>query len=115
MRLNPSLALELPRLAERREDLPEMARATAGAFFSDVRHRRAIAALVRASGGPEPPLTDEALALALSEDEARRSERVKLAAELGSDRSAGAGHQYPPAGDVAGYLCRVDVGRVAAE
>jgi len=74
MRLNPSLALELPRLTERREDLPELARATAGAFFGDSRHRRAIASLVRASGGPEPPLTDEALTLALSEDEARKTE-----------------------------------------
>ncbi len=72
MRLNPSLALELPRLSERREDLPELARATAGAFFDDTRHRLAIAALVRASGGPEPAATEE-FGLALSEDEARKA------------------------------------------
>ncbi len=71
MRLNPSLALELPRLSERREDLPELARATAAAFFADLRHRRAIASLVRASGGPEP---SGDFALALSEDESRRAE-----------------------------------------
>ena len=70
MRLNPSLALELPRLAERREDLPELARMTAAAFFADVRHRLAIASLVRASGGPEPAATED-FALALSEDEAK--------------------------------------------
>ncbi len=73
MRLNPSLALELPRLAERREDLPELARATAGAFFADPRHWRAIAALVRSSGGPDPQPTQE-FALALSEDEARKAD-----------------------------------------
>ena len=71
MRLNPSLALELPRLSERREDLPELARATAGSFFADLRHRRAITSLVRASGGPEPAGD---FALALSEDEARHAD-----------------------------------------
>lgn len=73
MRLNPSLALELPRLTERREDLPELARATAAAFLDDIRHRLAIAALVRASGGPEPAATED-FTLALSEDEARKAE-----------------------------------------
>jgi DNA-binding NtrC family response regulator len=73
MRLNPSLALELPRLAERREDLPELAAATADAFFADPRHWRAIAALVRSSGGPDPQPTQE-FGLALSEDEAGKSD-----------------------------------------
>jgi len=54
MRLNPSLGLELPPLAERREDLPELARLAARGFFEDQRHRRAITTLVRAAGGPEP-------------------------------------------------------------
>ena len=72
MRLNPSLALELPRLSERREDLPELARATAGVLLR----------------GPPPPAGDHVaragvgrararratLALALSEDEARHAE-----------------------------------------
>ncbi|HTR04633.1 MAG TPA: sigma 54-interacting transcriptional regulator [Thermoanaerobaculia bacterium] len=71
MRLNPSLALEIPPLAERREDLPELARVTADAFFGDPRHARAIASLVRAAGGPEP---DRAFALALSEEAVRRTE-----------------------------------------
>ncbi len=70
MRLNPSLALEIPPLADRREDLAELARATAAGFFGDARHRRAIASLVRAAGGPEP---EGAFALALSEEAARQS------------------------------------------
>ena len=68
MRLNPSLALEIPPLADRRADLPELARATAAAFFDDARHRRAIASLVRAAGGPEP---EGPFDLALSEEAAR--------------------------------------------
>jgi DNA-binding NtrC family response regulator len=71
MRLNPSLALELPRLADRREDLPDLARQAAETFFADPRHRRAVAALVRAAGGPEPE-AGAAPSLVLSEDEARR-------------------------------------------
>lgn len=70
MRLNPSLALEIPPLSDRREDLPELARATAAAFFDDARHRRAIASLVRSAGGPEPEGSFE---LALSEEAARQS------------------------------------------
>ena len=70
MRLNPSLALEIPPLTDRREDLPELARATAAGIFDDARHRRAIASLVRAAGGPEP---EGAFALALSEEAARQS------------------------------------------
>ncbi len=70
MRLNPSLALELPPLVERREDLPELARLTASAFWENPRHRRAIASLVRAAGGPDPEPA-AAFALAVSEREAR--------------------------------------------
>ena len=68
MRLNPSLALEIPPLADRRADLPELARATAAAFFDDARHRRAIASLVRAAGGPDP---EGPFGLSLSEEAAR--------------------------------------------
>ena len=70
MRLNPSLALEIPALTDRREDLPELARATAAGFFDDTRHRRAIASLVRGAGGPEP---EGSFALALSEEAAGKS------------------------------------------
>jgi DNA-binding NtrC family response regulator len=71
MRLNPSLALAIPPLADRREDLPELARLAAAAFFADPRHTRAIASLARAAGAPEPA---GRFALALSEDAARKSE-----------------------------------------
>ena len=54
MRLNPALRLELPPLAERREDLPDLARLVASAFFASPVHHREIAAAVRAAGGPEP-------------------------------------------------------------
>jgi DNA-binding NtrC family response regulator len=70
MRLNPSLALRVPPLAERREDLPELARLTASAFFADPRHARAIASLVRAAGAPEPA---GAFDLALAEEHSRKS------------------------------------------
>jgi len=53
MRLNPALRLELPPLAERRADLPELGRFCAAAFFADDAHARRIADVVRdASGDP---------------------------------------------------------------
>ena len=102
MRLNPSLALELPRLTERREDLPELARATAGAFFDDTRHRRAIAALVRASGGPEPAATEEFDAGALGGRGAEGGGRRDLrppAQGLGRDGEASLAGQRPAVRD----------------
>jgi DNA-binding NtrC family response regulator len=71
MRLNPSLALELPALSERREDFPELARLAAKFFFADPRHRRAVSALTRASGGPE---LAGPIALALGESPPAASE-----------------------------------------
>lgn len=62
MRLNPALALELPALSERREDLPDLADLVAQRFFSDPIHRREISVQVRAAGGPNPdPFTRFAL------------------------------------------------------
>ena len=92
MRLNPSLALELPPLSERREDLPELARLTAAAFFESPRHRRAIASLVRADGGPEP---DGAFALALSEAEARAAEAPVVFVLPGRAWAAMLRHPWP--------------------
>ncbi|HWZ86994.1 MAG TPA: sigma 54-interacting transcriptional regulator [Thermoanaerobaculia bacterium] len=92
MRLNPSLALEIPRLAERREDMPELARATAGSFFADPRHGRAIAALVRAAGGPEP---DGPIVLALSEPAASRSESSVVFVLPGKAWAAMERHPWP--------------------
>ncbi len=70
MRLNPALALRLPPLAERREDLPGLAAQTAARTFRDPSTRRQIVSRVRAAGAPEPPdgapfdllLDEEALA-----------------------------------------------------
>jgi len=51
MRLNPSLRLELPALSERRQDLPDLARFCAAAFFADDGHSRRIADAARDAGG----------------------------------------------------------------
>ena len=51
MRLNPVLRLELPALAQRRADLPALARFASVRFFADPANRREIAAAVRAVGG----------------------------------------------------------------
>jgi DNA-binding NtrC family response regulator len=92
MRLNPSLALELPPLSERREDLPELARLTAAAFFDNPRHRRAIASLVRAAGGQEP---EGAFALAVSERDARDADAAVVFVVPGKAWSAMARHPWP--------------------
>jgi DNA-binding NtrC family response regulator len=94
MRLNPSLALELPSLAQRREDLPELARLTASAFWENPRHRRAIASLVRAAGGPDPePAT--AFTLAVSEREARDSASAVVVVLPGKAWAAMQRHSWP--------------------
>jgi hypothetical protein len=54
MRLNPALALELPRLSERRDDLPALADLVAREFFRDAANRRELFSRVRAAGGSEP-------------------------------------------------------------
>ena len=72
MRLNPALALALPPLAERREDLEDLADDHAAAFFSDRGHRAEILAQVRAAGAPEPDRED-AFELARGEQELARS------------------------------------------
>jgi DNA-binding NtrC family response regulator len=54
MRLNPALALELPRLSERRDDLPDLADLVAREFFRDAANRRELFSRVRAAGGSEP-------------------------------------------------------------
>jgi len=71
MRLNPALRLDLPRLSKRREDLPDLARLTASAFFGDPVNRREISSAVRAAGGPDPVGPFE---IVLNEDEAKVSE-----------------------------------------
>jgi len=54
MRLNPTLALEMPPLSERREDLPELADLVVREFFRDPANRREVLSAVRAAGGSEP-------------------------------------------------------------
>ena len=91
MRLNPALALELPPLSARREDLEDLADDFAAAFFSDRGHRAEILAQVRAAGAPEPDRED-AFELARGEQELARSRspgRLFAAAQgLGRDREA---------------------------
>jgi len=54
MRLNPALSLEMPPLADRKDDLPDLARLAAARFFADATHRTRVVSQVRAAGGPEP-------------------------------------------------------------
>ena len=72
MRLNPALALELPPLATRREDLEDLADDFAEVFFRDPANRLEIAAQVRAAGGSEPDRADT-FDLARGDDEVARS------------------------------------------
>ncbi len=72
MRLNPALALELPPLSARREDLEDLADDFAADFFSDPVHRQEIAAQARAAGGAEPDREDT-FELARGEEELSRS------------------------------------------
>jgi DNA-binding NtrC family response regulator len=72
MRLNPALALALPPLAERREDLEDLADDHAAAFFADPGHRAEILAQVRAAGRSEPG-RGETFELARGDEELARS------------------------------------------
>ncbi len=72
MRLNPALALELPPLATRNEDLEDLADDFAAAFFKDPTNRLEIAAQVRAAGGAGPDRADT-FDLARGDDEVARS------------------------------------------
>ena len=54
MRLNPTLAIDLPPLSSHREDLVLLADLCAGRFFESSSHRREIVSRVRAAGAPEP-------------------------------------------------------------
>lgn len=73
MRLNPALALRLPPLVERLEDLPGLASLATTRFFADGALRREVAARVRAAGGRELP-DGFAVELAPDEEAAERSE-----------------------------------------
>lgn len=68
MRLNPAIALRMPSLTERTEDLPELAKDIAGRFFRDAAHRTRIASHVRAAGGAEL-LADDEPCLVTGDDE----------------------------------------------
>ncbi len=94
MRLNPALALELPPLSARREDLEDLADDFAAAFFSDPVHRQEIAAQVRAAGGAEPDRED-AFELARGEDEVARSRAPVVFALPRKGWQAIARHPWP--------------------
>ena len=76
MRLNPALALGLPALSERRDDLPDLAFEVAARFFSNAVHRREIAAQVRAAGGAGPGAEDPFALVVDDDDLPRRREPV---------------------------------------
>ena len=92
MRLNPALALELPRLSERREDLPELAGLVARDFFRDAANRREVLSAVRAAGSPEP---DGPIELALGEDELAVSRASVVFALPGKAWTAMTRHPWP--------------------
>ena len=54
MRLNPALSIALPRLADRRDDLDDLADLAAESFFADPVHRFPLSSAVRAAGGADP-------------------------------------------------------------
>ena len=94
MRLNPALALELPPLSARREDLEDLADDFAAAFFSDPVHRQEIAAQARAAGGAEPE-RDDRFELARGEEEVSRSRAPVVFALPRKGWQAIARHPWP--------------------
>lgn len=92
MRLNPALALELPPLSERREDLSDLSDLVARAFFRDPANRREVLALARASGGSEP---DGGIELARGEDAVSQSRASVVFALPGKAWTAMTRHPWP--------------------
>jgi DNA-binding NtrC family response regulator len=92
MRLNPALALELPPLSERREDLPDLADLVAREFFRDPANRREILSAVRGAGGSE---TDGPFELARGEDALAESRAPVLFVLPGKAWSAMTRHPWP--------------------
>jgi DNA-binding NtrC family response regulator len=92
MRLNPALALELPRLSERREDLPDLADLVAREFFRDPANRRETLSAVRAAGGSEP---DGPIELARDEDALAASRASVVFALPGKAWTAMTRHAWP--------------------
>jgi DNA-binding NtrC family response regulator len=94
MRLNPALALELPPLSARREDLEDLSDDFAAEFFSDPIHRLEIAAQARAAGGSDPDRED-AFELARGEEEVSRSRAAVIFALPRKGWQAIARHPWP--------------------
>jgi DNA-binding NtrC family response regulator len=94
MRLNPALALELPPLSARREDLEDLADDFAAAFFQGPTNRQEIVAQVRAAGGPEPD-RDDAFELARGDEEVARSRAPVVFALPRKGWQAVARHPWP--------------------
>jgi DNA-binding NtrC family response regulator len=92
MRLNPALALELPRLSERREDLPDLADLVAREFFRDPANRRETLSAVRAAGGSEP---DGLVEFARDEDALSASRASVVFALPGKAWAAMTRHAWP--------------------
>ena len=92
MRLNPALALELPPLSERREDLPDLAAIVAREFFREPANRRELLSAVRAAGGSEP---DGPVELARGEDALAESRASVVFALPGKAWTAMTRHAWP--------------------
>ncbi len=94
MRLNPALALAFPPLAERVEDLEDLADDHAAQFFADPVHRAEILAQVRAAGAPEPGREDP-FELARGDEELARSRAPVVFLLPRKGWSAMARHPWP--------------------
>ena len=92
MRLNPALALELPPLSERREDMPELADLVAREFFREGANRREVFSRVRAAGGSDPAGDVE---LARGEDSVAASKAPVVFALPGKAWAAMSRHSWP--------------------
>jgi DNA-binding NtrC family response regulator len=92
MRLNPALALELPPLSQRRDDLPELANLVAREFFRDSANRRELLSRIRAAGGSE---TGGEVELARGEDALAASAAPVVFALPGKAWTAMTRHSWP--------------------
>jgi DNA-binding NtrC family response regulator len=95
MRLNPTLAIDLPPLHSHREDLAALSDLSARRFFEAAGHRREILSRVRAAGASEPAGEFE-----LSRDSAALSRSTAEVVFALPPRAWEAAEQYPWPGNI---------------